>query len=119
MILWARPDQNQELCRIGFRNDSVDGLFHLRCSLCRIQFAKEDLFKIPKNVKERIKRAIEQRLLSETIKYGFPLRKGLQGYRKLRVGDYRVIYKIEDKNIIILKIGHRKEIYSTVYLRIS
>ncbi|MEW6096323.1 MAG: type II toxin-antitoxin system RelE/ParE family toxin, partial [bacterium] len=41
----------------------------------------------------RIRKAIEQRLATDPVKYGEPLRRSLQGYRKLRVGDYRVIYK--------------------------
>ncbi|MGM0608590.1 MAG: type II toxin-antitoxin system RelE family toxin [Candidatus Muiribacteriota bacterium] len=27
------------------------------------------------------------------------------------MGNYRIIYKVENKNLLILKIGHRKEIY--------
>ena len=35
------------------------------------------------------------------------------GFYKLRVGDYRVIYEldIEEQLIIIIRIGHRREIY--------
>ena len=71
-----------------------------------------DISGLPKNIKTRIKKAIENRLLTDPIKYGEPLRRSLQGYRKLRVGNYRVIYKIEKNIIIILKIGHRKEVYN-------
>jgi mRNA interferase RelE/StbE len=35
----------------------------------------------------------------------------LKGYWKLRVGDWRVIYKIQCKTLTILRIGHRREIY--------
>jgi mRNA interferase RelE/StbE len=70
-----------------------------------------DVVKFPNTIKTRIKKAIEQRLLVDPIKYGEPLRRTLQGYRKLRVGDYRIIYKIEKRAIIVLKIGHRKEVY--------
>jgi len=45
----------------------------------------------------RIQSAIEKRLLTDPVKFGIPLRSTLRGYRKLRVGDYRVIYKIEEK----------------------
>jgi len=72
----------------------------------------KDISGLPKNIKSRIKKAVENRLLIDPIKYGQPLRRSLQGYRKLRVGDYRVIYKIEKNNIIILKIGHRKDVYN-------
>jgi len=54
----------------------------------------------------------------DPIKYGNPLRKTLKGYRKVRVGDYRIVYKIEGEYIYILGIRHRKEIYKKVELRI-
>jgi mRNA interferase RelE/StbE len=71
----------------------------------------KDILKFPNNIKARIRKSIENRLLVDPLKYGEPLRRTLQGYRKLRVGDYRVIYKIEKKTIVVLKIGHRKEVY--------
>ena len=78
-----------------------------------------DLIHIPVNIKERIRRSIETRLLIDPVSYGLPLRKSLQGYRKLRIGDYRLIYRIECKQIIILKIGHRKDVYPKVLVRLS
>jgi mRNA interferase RelE/StbE len=38
--------------------------------------------------------------------------KGREGWR-LRIGDYRVIYEIDDtqKIIIVLHVGHRRDIY--------
>ena len=37
----------------------------------------------------------------------------LAGYFRFRVGDYRVVYRIEDaaQRVIVLKIAHRKEVY--------
>lgn len=37
---------------------------------------------------------------------------GRQGYR-IRIGDYRVIYNIEDRilTVFVIDIGHRKDIY--------
>ena len=34
----------------------------------------------------------------------------LGGYR-FRIGDYRVIFDIEGNDIVVLRVGHRKEIY--------
>jgi len=79
---------------------------------------KKDLPVIPSSMKKRIKRAIEQRLLVEPLIYGQALKRSLKGYRKLRVGDYRIIYRIEGHSIIVLKIGHRKEVYNKVEPRI-
>ena len=78
-----------------------------------------DLPRIPQNVRVTIKRAIEERLLKDPIVFGKPLRQSLKGHRKLRVGDYRVIYRIQSSVIIILKIGHRKDVYTKVLVRIK
>lgn len=78
---------------------------------------ENDISGLPKNIKTRVQKAIEQRLLVDPMRYGVPLRRSLQGYRKLRVGDYRVIFKLNKDNIVILKIGHRKEVYQKVHLR--
>ena len=80
---------------------------------------EKDLILIPANIKKRLQKAIEERLLTEPLKYGLPLKRSLKGYRKLRVGDYRVIYRLEKNSVIILKIGHRKEIYSGYQKRID
>jgi mRNA interferase RelE/StbE len=79
---------------------------------------KHDLPRIPNNIKETIRRAIEERLIREPLSLGEPLRHSLKGHRKLRVGDYRVIYRIKGRGIIILKIGHRKEVYAKVFSRL-
>lgn len=79
----------------------------------------EDLANILKNIRERIRKAIETRLVVDPINYGLPLRKSLQGHRKLRVGDYRIIYRIDGQQITILKIGHRKEVYPKVISRLG
>lgn len=74
---------------------------------------EEKLRKLPKSVKEMIRKAIEKKLMVDPITFGKPLRYSLKGYRRLRVGDYRVIYKIvEDKIlVIIIDLDHRKEVY--------
>jgi mRNA interferase RelE/StbE len=36
----------------------------------------------------------------------------LRGARRLRVGDYRMIYRIEPPDLVlVVKIGHRREVY--------
>jgi mRNA interferase RelE/StbE len=39
--------------------------------------------------------------------------KGNNPFHKIRVGDYRIIYEIQEKIFVILivKIGHRKDVY--------
>jgi mRNA interferase RelE/StbE len=43
------------------------------------------------------KTGIEQRLLLSPEKYSEPLRRTLKGYRKPRVGDYRIVLKIDQR----------------------
>jgi len=78
---------------------------------------KEDLNKLDKFSRSRIKKAIESRLLIDPIKYGQSLKGTLKGFRKLRIGDYRVVYKVVKKEIIILGIRHRKDIYDIIVNR--
>ena len=80
---------------------------------------KEDLKLIPSNIKDRIRKAIETRLAKDPVLFGQPLRQSLRGHRKLRVGDWRVIYRVESNSVMILKIGNRKEVYQEVFQRIK
>ncbi len=69
-------------------------------------------------LKRRIRHAIETRLITAPHQYGDPLRKTLRGYWKLRVGDYRVVFKIIKGEIWILGIIHRKDAYEKMAGRI-
>jgi mRNA interferase RelE/StbE len=71
----------------------------------------EDIAKLPKREKLLIKRAIEERLGENPVAYGKPLRYSLRGCRRIRVGDYRVVYQIEAQSVVVVKIGHRKDVY--------
>ena len=80
---------------------------------------EKDLPKINKNIQKRIKTAIEQRLLRAPERYSEPLKRTLKGYRKLRVGDYRIVLKLEKETILILGICHRKDIYERMQWRLQ
>lgn len=68
---------------------------------------------LPTSMKILIKRAIEERLKVDPVGLGKPLRYSLKGHRRLRVGDYRVVYRIDVQahTVIIVAIKHRKDIY--------
>ena len=78
----------------------------------------EDIPAIPKRLKLTIEKAIEVRLSTVPEKFGKPLRKSLAGYRKLRVGDYGIIFRIENKFIKIFAIQNRKVVYRNLFKRI-
>lgn len=74
----------------------------------------DDIEGWPENIKDRIRSAIESRLLADPARAGRPLRQSLVGHRKMRVGDYRIIYRVQGDAIVILKIGHRQDVYAKV-----
>lgn len=73
-----------------------------------------DIPKLSKTWKNKIQRAIEQKLTTHPDLYAKPLRRSLKGYHKLRVGDYRVILRIENGTVKILMIAHRSVVYSEI-----
>jgi len=74
--------------------------------------AKKDLKAIDKTWQLRILDKIESTLITHP-KSGKRLVGNLSSYWRLRVGNYRIIYKIIDNTVtvVILKIKHRKDIY--------
>ena len=80
----------------------------------------EDLPSLDGSSRQRIIKEIGEKLSIAPDQYGRPLRGRLKGFRRLRVGDYRVIYKIDQKNtVLIVMIIHRKTDYKGVAGRIS
>lgn len=72
-----------------------------------------DIPNLPKTMRERIKSAIQSRLAQDPIGLGKPLRYSFVGHRRIRVGDYRIVYRVdmEQHTVIIVLIKHRKEVY--------
>lgn len=77
------------------------------------EVVRKDIPALPLSVRTLIKRAIEERLAIDPIGFGKPLRYSLKGHRRIRVSDYRVVYRIEPevKTVIIVAIKHRKNVY--------
>ena len=72
---------------------------------------QEDIPRIGASWRTKIKSAIEEKLSTHPDVYGKPLRRSLKGYRKLRVGDYRIIFRIDGVLIKIFTIAHRSVVY--------
>lgn len=78
----------------------------------------DDIPRLSSNIAVRIENSIRRRLIVNPIKYGFYLRGSLKGYRKLGVGDWRVIYRVvDDKEIRIIAIGNRKDVHKFANIR--
>jgi len=87
----------------------------MKYKLFFLKEAAEEFKKLDKAVQRIIKEKLEilaqnPELLKNNIK---PLKGKYKGLYRLRVGNYRVIYRLEKEKITILviRIGHRKDIY--------
>ena len=74
---------------------------------------EKDIPTLSRPVRERIRKAVETRLARDPMAFGEPLRYGRRGQRRLRVGDWRVVYVIdhEARAITVVAIGHRSRVY--------
>ncbi len=74
---------------------------------------ERDLPNLPKTIRLRVQKAIKERLTVDPINLGEPLHHSLKGFRRLRVGDYRVVYRVDqsERTVVITEIGHRDTIY--------
>jgi mRNA interferase RelE/StbE len=82
-------------------------------------------FRLNKQVEKDLRKINNQRLLIRLREFlekvkeassinelsGIKKIKGERVYYRYRAGDYRIGFKIEDNEILILKVAHRKEIY--------
>lgn len=76
---------------------------------------QEDFKHIDRSQQQRLLRTIEKKLTSKPDQHGRPLRSPLQGYWKLKAGEYRIVYRIDHHQVTVylLAIGFRRnrEIY--------
>lgn len=79
---------------------------------------KDDIPHINTDVLKRIRVDIGQKLTTRPVVFGKPLRQSLRGYRSLRTGDYRTVYRIDGNLVRIVAIRHRRDVYKVVVKRI-
>ena len=81
---------------------------------------KEDLVKIHRQQRVLIRNILTKKLKKDPYLYGKPLRQSLRGARSLRIGNYRVVYQIQDKKVRVhvVAIGKRSNIYEIAKTRL-
>jgi mRNA interferase RelE/StbE len=70
----------------------------------------KEIQKLDTVAKRRLKIKLEL-LATNPLHYSKKLIHSDLGTYRYRVGDYRVIFDLQDSQIIILRVGHRREIY--------
>lgn len=77
--------------------------------------AVRDLKRLDRAAAARILATLESRIASlpDPRTLGSPLKGDHDGYWRWRVGDYRIVARIEDERITILvvRIAHRRQVY--------
>ena len=81
----------------------------------RIDYLEEVFFqlaRVPKNIRNIILKAIENRLSVDPCRFK-PLTANWQGCFRMRIGDYRIIYRVDKEavTVLIIKTDVRGRIY--------
>ncbi|WP_027943302.1 type II toxin-antitoxin system RelE family toxin [Amycolatopsis taiwanensis] len=84
----------------------------MRYSIEITREAMRALAKLDKPVRRRLQTAIYG-LQNEPRPIGVKALKGLNGAYRMRVGDYRIIYTIDDGRlvVVVVDLGRRREVY--------
>ena len=74
--------------------------------------AVRDFKKLPKNIQKKIIAKLDYFIDSgKPLSFAHHLINYEIGQYRFRIGDWRVIFDLENETLVILSLGHRKEIY--------
>lgn len=81
----------------------------------RLEFkssAERELRKLPRIVVARLSEAIDSLVVNPFPTHSIKLSGSINAYR-IRVGDYRIVYTVEKRVLLItvIRVRHRKEVY--------
>ena len=77
--------------------------------------ARRELRRLDAKTQQIILRYLRERIAGaeDPKRFGRPLRRNLAGLWRYRVGDYRLICRLEENRLVVLvlQVGHRREVY--------
>ena len=82
----------------------------MKYTLIYTQRAERDIAGLDSKTKERIGKTL-LRYQEQPLKYAEKLTNPILGTYRFRIGDYRVIFDLEGNQVVVLRVGHRREIY--------
>ena len=90
--------------------ESRGGLWPMKYRLVYTNRAVKDIRRLDERTRERIGKSLEG-YIEEPLKYASKLTDPALGTYRFRIGDYRVIFDIQQEEIVVLRVGHRRDIY--------
>lgn len=82
----------------------------MKYKLVYTQRAIKDIEGLEKNIKKRLGKTL-LRYEEDPLKYAGKLTNSSLGTYRFRIGDYRIIFDLEGNDIVVLRVGHRRDIY--------
>lgn len=83
--------------------------------LYQIEFSRQadrQFRNLPSQIQQRLKSRIDS-LAATPRPHGSEKLSGADQLYRIRVGDYRIVYAVDDDRLLVLvvKVGHRREVY--------
>ncbi len=72
--------------------------------------AARDIAQLTPEVRERLRAALEKYREEPLARARKMVNSSLGGYR-FRIGEYRVVFDLEGDHLVLLRVGHRRDIY--------
>ena len=82
----------------------------MKYRLVYTQRAFKDLKNLDPQVRQRIGQSLK-RLENDPLKFARKLTDPRIGSYRFRIGEYRVVFDVEGEEIVVLRVGHRRDIY--------
>jgi mRNA interferase RelE/StbE len=82
----------------------------MKFSLVYTKRAIRDIRKLDESIKLRVGKAL-LRFREDPMKYAEKITDTRLGQYRFRIGDYRVVFDLEGNEIVVLRVGHRRDIY--------
>ena len=82
----------------------------MKYTLVYTRRATRDIQKLEGKIKKRIGDTL-RRYSEDPFKYASKITDARLGSYRFRIGEYRIIFDLEGNKIVVLRVGHRRDIY--------
>jgi len=75
--------------------------------------ARKEFLKLGYPIQNKILRYLSEKVKSDPVQFGKPLKGTLSGLRRYRVEGYRIVCRIENDTltVVVVRVAHRSSIY--------